>query len=97
MGRVDESFERAMIELADRGDLTIERYQRVDLHIYDQDILNRLIKDCKYKDIGNVYDYKDILPQPTVIREYDIPSNYKLFQRLNYLLNYFLKNIDFKN
>lgn len=87
MSHVDSSFEKAMVKLLNvnylqGGDTYLEHYQRIDMYIYDENVLSNILEECKYKDVGNVYEYDDILPQPETIRSYDIPSDFNLFQRI---------------
>jgi hypothetical protein len=82
----DISMESSLINLVnyhlDKSDIYLDRYQRIDVYIYNKNILDSIIKTFKFKDIGNVYDYPDFLPQPDCINVYDFPGDYKLFKRI---------------
>jgi hypothetical protein len=84
---ISKPMEEALIKMINGGqfdedDVYIEKYQRVDLYIYDQDIIKNIIRACKFKDIGNVYDYPEQLPQPEMVNGFELTANYDLFQRI---------------
>lgn len=78
-------LESALVELVNDyldTDIYLERYQKIELYVYDQDIIKSIIKACKFKDMGNVYDYPDILPQPSDISMLQLTSNYDMIERI---------------
>lgn len=81
----ERSIEEGLLRLVNDEldtDLIIGKYQRVFLMIYDQMILKSILDECKFKDVGSVYDYPGILPQPDIIRENDIVADHNLVQRI---------------
>jgi len=57
-------------------------YTRINFRVYNEEIIKNLLHAFKFKDIGNVYDYPEDLPQPEVVDGYDITNNYEIFQRI---------------
>ena len=59
--------EEALIYLANNHKLKkskkfkLKKYQRIDINIYDRVILDTILKEFKFKDIGNIYDYKGFI------------------------------------
>ena len=86
--QVDEfkDSERILVDLANANKLKkskgfkLKKYQRINMYIYDQAILNRLLKEFKFKDVGNIYDYKEF-PVPDSIRGNGV-MDYSLFNRI---------------
>lgn len=83
---INDVIEKSLVtmvnnELTDSG-VYLEKYQRVDMYIYDQTILKSILKNCKFKNYGNIYDYPEFLPQPEMIGAFDLTANFELFQRI---------------
>lgn len=57
-------------------------YQKVNFRIYSENIVTNILRKFKFKDIGNVYDFPNILPQPTEIDGFDLSNNFDIFQRI---------------
>lgn len=62
--------------------LDLDKYQRVNLRIFEQEVLKAILDECKFKDIGNVYKYPKVLPQPETIGGYGVAADFDLFQRV---------------
>jgi len=82
----NENIEKSLIklintELYDLG-VEIEDYQKINFSLYNEEVLQNILRKCKFKDIGNVYDYPDHLPQPESIDGFALSGNYELFQRI---------------
>lgn len=78
-------MENQLVELANEylnTDVYLERYQKVDLYVYDQAIIKGIVNSCKFKDVGNVYDYPEILTQPTEMNIYQLTANYDMLHRI---------------
>ena len=75
-----------VVELANANKLKkskgfkIKKYQRINMYIYDQAILKRLLKEFKFKDAGNIYDYEEFAI-PDSIRGNGV-MDYSLFNRI---------------
>jgi ATPase family associated with various cellular activities (AAA) len=59
-----------------------DEYQKVSLRMYNEDILKGILKKFKFKDMGNIFDYPEELPQPEEIDGIDITSNFDAYQRI---------------
>lgn len=72
----------------------LENYQKIDLYVYDPGIVKEIIKECKFKDVGNVYDYPDILSQPEYMNMLQLTCDFDWIERiavskkLNAVMNY---------
>lgn len=78
--------ESALVELVNEylpdTDIYLETYQRINFYVYDKDVIKSLIKVCKFKDIGNVYDYTDVLPKPDEVNMRQLASDYDMLERI---------------
>lgn len=82
---MDMTMESALINLINNTELYgvyLDEYQKVELSIYDETVINDILHKCKFMDIGNVYDHPDTLPQPELIDGFDLSANFDLFQRI---------------
>lgn len=86
---LSKELEQGIIRLVNNGldtdiDVYLEEdeYQKVTFNIYNENIIANLMRKFKFKDIGNIYDYPEYLPQPDSINGYDVTSNYDMFQRI---------------
>jgi len=83
---MDRCMELALIKLINEEmfelNIYLENYQKVDFQVYGEEIIKDILRKCKFKDIGNVYDYPDTLPQPEMISGYELSSNFNMFQRI---------------
>ena len=59
------NIEETLVNLANEHKLKkskefkIKKYQRIDAWYYDQSVLKRILKEFKFKDAGNIYDYDE--------------------------------------
>ena len=60
--------------------IKLKKYQRVDMYVFDVQILNSILEEMEFKDIGNIYDYKK-LPKVDSVNGNGV-MDYKLFNRL---------------
>lgn len=83
---INQVMEEALVKLVNKGGFNsktcIDNYQVVNLWIYDQNMLNAVLKECKYKDFGNVFDYEEELPQPRVMGGMEVHGNFDMYQRI---------------
>jgi len=83
---MDKTMELALVNLVNEElferSVYLEKYQKVDFQVHSEDIIKDILHECKFKNIGNVYDYPDILPQPEMINGYELSSNFNMFQRI---------------
>lgn len=83
---ISKQLEDSVIKLVNDGlseaGVYLEKHQTFNIYVFDQTILNNILKECKFKDVGNIYDFPNDLPQPEVLNSYDISYNYDLFQRI---------------
>ena len=81
-------IESKLIELVNTGamkkgkDVEIDKYQKVDIYIYDRTVLNAILKEFKFKDAGTLYDYTDYLDIPESIDGYMASLDADMFQKL---------------
>lgn len=84
--RMDREMEAALIELVNdrlnNDDVYLIDYQKVDFYVFSENIITDILRSCKFTDIGNVYDFVSILPQPEIIDGFDLSINFDLFQRI---------------
>jgi DNA replication protein DnaC len=66
----------------DDYDIYIEKYQRFNFYFNSKKLLKEILKIFKFKDIGNIYEFEDIVPKPEVLYMSDV-SDPKLFYRIN--------------
>lgn len=59
-----------------------EKYQKVSFRIYNENIIKDILSKFKFKDMGNVYNYPNTLPQPNTINGFDLSNNFDLFQKI---------------
>ncbi len=57
-------------------------YQKGKLFIYDSLTLAKIIKEFKFKDVGGIYDFEGILPQPDLLSTVELLGNADLFYRI---------------
>lgn len=69
-------------EFLEEVDVYLDTYQKIDLFVNDINIVKELIKACKFKDIGNVYDYPDVLPQPQALYISQSSTDYDALERI---------------
>jgi len=85
-GLIDKNMEECLVKLVNGhlpdSKVYLERYQRINFYIFDQNVFNAIMKEFKFKDIGNVYDFPDVLPQPESIGTFDMMAGFDLFQRI---------------
>jgi len=62
--------------------LNIKRHQVISFFVYDPTIIKQILKACKFKDIGNVYDYPKIFSTSRTINGHDFAHNFENFQRI---------------
>lgn len=87
MNMTSSNLETGLVRLAnmlysDDIYLDYDDCQKVDFRLYNEDILSTILKKFKFKDVGNVYDYPDFLPQPDSINGFDLAGNYDKFKRI---------------
>lgn len=58
----------------------LKKYQKIRLYIYDRSILNTILKEFKFKDCGNIYDYNEF--ERPEITSWNGIFDYNLFNRL---------------
>ena len=79
-------MEEALLELVNEhlteSDVYLESYQKVRLFLYDQSILKEILNVGKFKDIGNVYDFPEVLPQPEYFDTVYLSSDYNTLERI---------------
>lgn len=85
--RENMSIEHGLIDLANnyrkkKCKVKIKKYQKVDVRVYDQSVLKEIIDACKFKVVGNVYDFPEYLPQPESVNGLMASTNFELFQRV---------------
>ena len=60
----------------------IKKFQKITIYIYDQSVLNKLLKEFGFKDVGSFYDYKEFtLPEDMKANSYS-PLEYDLVNRI---------------
>lgn len=75
-------------------DVMLDVYQKINLYVYEEDVIKAIIKAGKFKDIGNVYDYPEVLPQPAEMSMYQLTGDFNLLERIcisekfNAVMNY---------
>jgi hypothetical protein len=84
---MNHEMEKALLRLVDRvleEDVYLEegQYQKVSFRLYNENIIKNILRKFKFKDVGNVYDYPNTLPQPSTVNMYDVTNNYDFFQRI---------------
>lgn len=83
---MDTTMEKSLIKLVNDylydAEVYIEDYQKFDFYIYNQSIVKEILRICKFKDIGDVFKYSAVLPQPDSIDVEDILADSKLSQRI---------------
>lgn len=83
---MDKMLEKALIKLVNEElqgiDVYLDKYQKVDFYVYSENIIKDILKQCKFKSIGNIYDHPNTLPQPDSINGFDLSINFKLFQQI---------------
>jgi DNA polymerase III delta prime subunit len=62
--------------------LKLKKYQTSIVYVYDPAIIRRLLDACKFKDVGNIYDYPKVFPKMRMINGYDLTANFESFQRI---------------
>jgi GTPase SAR1 family protein len=86
MPKIDKEMESSLVRLVNQDlferEVYLAEYQKVDFYVYSENIVTDILHDCKFIDVGNVYDFPDILPQPEFIDGFDLSINFKLFQRI---------------
>ena len=90
--------EEALIYLANNHKLKkskkfkLKKYQRIDINIYDRVILDTILKEFKFKDIGNIYDYKgfiiDNLDSYNGLLDYSLCNKIGISKKHNSLVMY---------
>ena len=59
----------------------IKDYQSGSMYVYTPTILNQIIKDGKFKDVGSIFDYPKFFSAPR-LSTYDLSSNYESTYRI---------------
>ena len=83
---MNRNMEDVIVELANDNRLKhskgfkLKKYQRINIYVFDQIILKRLLEELKFKDCGNIYDYDEI-PKPDYINGNGV-LDYKMFNRI---------------
>lgn len=80
----EKEIEKALIELVNyvipfKG-VFLEEYQKFDLYIYNEKILESILNEFKFKTIGNVFDFPQ-LPQPESVYQHQMIGNQKYYNR----------------
>lgn len=57
-------------------------YQKVLISIFDDSLVKDILSKFKFKDIGNVYDFPEDMPQPELIDEFNVSQEFNLLQRI---------------
>lgn len=83
----DKTLESALIQTINNGKIkkakfSMKKYQRFDVYIYDEAILNQIFDELNFKKAGNVFKYPKDLPQPERLDGYTSSINFDLFQRI---------------
>jgi hypothetical protein len=63
-------------------DLEEGDYQKVNFRVYSETIIEEMLRQFKFKTVGNVYDFPERLPQPDLIDGYDMSNNFDFFQKI---------------
>jgi hypothetical protein len=82
---VNRSMEGSLVKLVTKTlnvNVKLGRYQKVEMYIHNETIMETILKDLKFKSIGNIYDYPDDLPIPETMDGTDMSTNFKMFQRI---------------
>ena len=85
---INTNIEEKLVELANTGSmkkgkkLDLQDYQRVDIYVYDQIVLNAILDEFKFKGSGTIYDYPDYLEAPSSIDGYAASIGHDVFQKL---------------
>lgn len=80
--------EEALIYLANNHKLKkskgfkMKKYQKITMYIYDRFVLDRLLKEFKFSNAGNIYDYEDYFKFPD-IDSYSGLLDYSLCNRIH--------------
>lgn len=75
-------------------DVYLENYQKINLYVYNEDVLKEIIKAFKFKDIGNIYDYQEELGVSVELYISQSSMNYDSLERIlvseknNAVMNY---------
>lgn len=78
--------DQALIELTNEYFPEMGAYldscQRFSLCIYDTNILKSIIKNCKFKDIGNIFDFPELFGKPDNLKVTQLTQSFDLLERL---------------
>jgi hypothetical protein len=82
-----DSMEEALVQLVNnnkklKAKFKLKKYQAIGMYIYESDVMKEILEVGKFKDIGNIYDYPKLLPQPKFVNGYDISANFESYQRI---------------
>jgi len=83
----DIAMEEALLDLVNNHldkdkRLNIKKYQTSIVYVYDPVIIKQILKACKFKDVGNIYDYPKVFPKLRMVNGYDLTANFESFQRI---------------
>jgi AAA+ superfamily predicted ATPase len=59
-----------------------DHYQKVSFRVYSENIINGILHKFKFVEVGNVYDFPNVLPQPETVDGFDLTNNYDFFQKI---------------
>jgi len=86
MSKFDKQMEEALVRFANSNrhdfDVYLEDYQVVNMYIYRANVFKELLKACEFEDVGNIYDYPNVFPQPESINGYDLVASFDAFYRI---------------
>lgn len=79
-----DDIETNLVNFANGSDfgVHIEEYQKVEFRLYNKQMLIDILRDFKFKDVGNTYDYPEIFESPKNVDGHDISVDFNFFQRL---------------
>jgi DNA polymerase III delta prime subunit len=84
---MDSHMEEALLKLVNekldkKDQLKIKKYQMSVLYVYDPTIIKQILKACKFKDVGNIYDYPKVFPKMRMVNGFDLTANFESFLRI---------------
>lgn len=85
MAEMTMEMENSLVRMVNNvleQDVYLEEYQKVKFRVYSENVVQDILHKFKFKDVGNVYDYPNTLPQPELIDGYDLSNNFDFFQRI---------------
>lgn len=89
----------ALIYLANKHKLKkskgfkMKKYQKITMYIYDRFVLDRLLKEFKFANAGNIYDYEDYFSFPDIdsysgLLDYSLCNRIHISKKYNSLVMY---------